>query len=777
MTPLPPRDPGLPGMAEALDVEKTRDHMRTALPDCRDGRVELVSATPVYVRYKPGTSCLIGHRLTIQDSRTGVTEHVAAQLRLYADDHPSRMWAGKSLHRLVGRAARRHPGSLTGRAASVPALNAILQIYPVDHALPQLVRASQRSKAGRLLAAVARPDLPRLRVSEIELVRYRPGRKALFRYRLSMEAQQPWGPEVYAKAFADDRATRLDRMTALMRARGVPLAVPLGASDRHRMGFHAAAGGVPLLALRGENRYSSALNGTVDALARLHAVPPDALANNLPAAHAEFGVGLLRGAAAALATLVPSLATEARHLASQLVRELESAPPPRTSPIHGDFYDDQVLVDGNNFTILDLDEARLGDPLTDAGNFLGHVSAKLTDPEDVAAARNAFLAAWAAGPGNGDHRAPLLHEAVALVLMAVGPFRRLEPDWPSGVAIHLELAGVRLREYQRDGVVRSACGNTTESHDVMLDRGSMARTLSRLSLRAPVRIVGAEMVRDKPGRRTTVRYALELGPHRDPRTAYAKRFASARAPHVHAALQELASALDGSRVPRLPEPLGCLPGEHLVLIGTVPGSPVIERLRGGDVGLAKSIADALYSLHASGAQLPRAHRPADELSTLSARVARLSLGAPALAAAARDAHDAILACAAQDWTWRQRPLHRDFYPEQVLVDGDRIGFVDLDDAAMGEPAIDVANFAAHLRLIAIRDDGSDALARAESAFIERYSTVDRELNPMLVRLLIGATCLRLAEIHVGRSRGAWLAHQLIEESRRCLPHTPATRPA
>jgi Ser/Thr protein kinase RdoA (MazF antagonist) len=765
MIALPPNDARLPGLPIALDGQAIRGRLALALPDCVEGRVELLDVEPNYVRYKPATNCLVGYRLSLLDLATGQTDELPAHLRLYANDKAARIWSGRSLYRLVERSAHTHPGPLAARAGLLADLGGLIQVYPVDRSLRQLVLVSQRSEAGRLLADATTARLAGLDIEELGLVRYKPARKALLHYRLRAGAAQDWGREAYAKTYADDRAPRMDRLIRRLRASGVPLPEPLGASEEHRVGFQAAAAGVPLLELRGHGRYEAALGGVVDALARLHAVSPADLGHDLPAPSAGYDAWLLKQAAETLATLLPDDAVRVRRLADEIASELEGLPPAEPRPIHGDFYDDQVLVGDGTLTLLDLDEVRLGDPLTDVGNFLGHVSAKLTDEGRVDASREAFLGAWASRTG-GDRCAPLLHEAAALILMAVGPFRRLEADWPDGIRRHLDLAADRLREFRR----RTPQASTAAVDETALDPLLMEPILSGLPVPSPVQVRRAEVIRHKVGRRCTVRYELEVGPECRQMIAYAKLFASERAPRVHAALEALTTAVTAPAAPRLPQPLGCMPQHHLIVIGEVPGVPCVDRLAAGDVGLARSVAEALHVVHAADARLPRDHRLTDEIEPLAAGVERLSVTVPELAGSGRAALEALGAGTDRDWAWRTRPLHRDFYPEQVLVDGEAIGFVDLDDAAMGEPAVDVANFVAHLRLLAMRRAGAaGALATVEDAFLERYASLDPELDPALVRFLVGATCLRLAEIHVGRTRGPWLAHQLVKEAHRCLP--------
>jgi hypothetical protein len=46
-----------------------------------------------------------------------------------------------------------------------------------------------------------------------------------------------------------------------------------------------------------------------------------------------------------------------------------------------------------------------------------------------------------------------------------------------------------------------------------------------------------------------------------------------------------------------------------------------------------------------------------------------------------------------------RIVHGDLYEAQILVDGDRLGLLDLDDLGPGDPLLDAANFCAHLLIL------------------------------------------------------------------------------
>ena len=73
-------------------------------------------------------------------------------------------------------------------------------------------------------------------------------------------------------------------------------------------------------------------------------------------------------------------------------------------------------------------------------------------------------------------------------------------------------------------------------------------------------------------------------------------------------------------------------------------------------------------------------------------------------------------------------VHRDLYEEQIVL-GDQVGLIDLDDAALGPPELDVGNLLAHLDLLELRS-GED-LDRARRAFLAGYSTAVR-LDPELL---------------------------------------------
>jgi aminoglycoside phosphotransferase (APT) family kinase protein len=89
-------------------------------------------------------------------------------------------------------------------------------------------------------------------------------------------------------------------------------------------------------------------------------------------------------------------------------------------------------------------------------------------------------------------------------------------------------------------------------------------------------------------------------------------------------------------------------------------------------------------------------------------------------------------------------VHRDLYEEQIVL-GTRVGLIDLDDAALGPPELDVGNLLAHADLLALRS-GAD-LSLAEDALLDGYANAGPRLDSALLDRCRRLSRLRLACIH------------------------------
>src|SRR5437867_3242081 len=195
----------------------------------------------------------------------------------------------------------------------------------------------------------------------------------------------------------------------------------------------------------------------------------------------------------------------------------------------------------------------------------------------------------------------------------------------------------------------------------------------------------------------------------------------------YAATVATAGALRSRGPLRIPRVLGCS-DEHRVLAfewlaGDRLSDLVVQRGRtGGEPprDAAALVGTALAALHAQPADgLPRLAR-AEEARQLCARAEELAHTFPPLAERAA-VLARRLATRLRDAPTAEHAIHGDFYAKQVLLDGRRVGIIDLDQAARGDPACDLGRFTAHLERASL-PDGRPALHVADltRAFLEGY---------------------------------------------------------
>src|SRR5262249_38327665 len=87
-------------------------------------------------------------------------------------------------------------------------------------------------------------------------------------------------------------------------------------------------------------------------------------------------------------------------------------------------------------------------------------------------------------------------------------------------------------------------------------------------------------------------------------------------------------------------------------------------------------------------------------------------------------------------------VHRDFYADQVIVDGNRLFLIDFDLYAEGDPALDIGNFLGHITEQSLRTLGDPAaLTDRELALEERFVELSG-VTPAAVRTYATLTLLR-----------------------------------
>ena len=755
-----PDDPHLPSLPSLFDEGSVVALLTAGLQPPE--RIEFSGCRPRYVRYKPETTCLVQYDLAATDA---VGERIAttAQIKVFADDRAF-PHARSAIKRFQPWTSQLQRAPALPRVAYLAAVGGLLQIYPVDRDLRFLVRASD---AG-LMTGVLHDSIPDFAgasvISEPELIRYKPERKALLRYSLHD------GPvaHYYGKVHVADRIDLLTAQSRMLIGAGVVTPNVLFALPPHRFIAHAEATGVQLASLRGSAAYVSWIELLAETLRRVQSVAIPGLPSH---GIEDIAAEIARGAGW-LARIVPHLASRLSDLSDRITSRLASLDD-RLTTCHGDFYDDQALVSADDLAIIDLDEMCLSHPLLDAGNMLAHLTVAAARGDDVGAARDAFLTAVRRGARWSEVEIALF-EALAVLKLAPGPFRRLESDWAEGIERILELAEACLRGSERTLSPAGVNGSHGPLADPALpqlstlqDRAAMSAKLAAATGDPSLIVTDIDIVRHKPGRRAILRYEIARRGAGEGGSGllYGKTFASERGPRVFAICWEICAARAFGPGVSLPAPVAFLPDLKLLVQQPVAGLTAEEALLAGDVGLAATIATALHRFHTSGLDLGRAHGLAQELSPLPMRTEQVIARCPELRPLTEICLARLQEIGENSVLWRWRPVHRDFYHAQVLIDDGSLAVLDLDDAALSEPAVDVANFAAHLFLLEIQHPANRAaLISAAHTFTHTYRHLDPDLDRHLTRFLTATTLVRLAGIHVSRADGERIATALLERA-------------
>ena len=313
--------------------------------------------------------------------------------------------------------------------------DAKLYRYPEDPHLPGLSEAAAVEGAARLLNKyVLSFPARRLRV---DMVRYRPGNRAVLRHRLSkfsfyVRVMRPkvMGPLLEAGRLAQHSGFILPRVAGHWLEGGV-----LWLSE------------IPGKNLRGQVRRGDQPEPEtlLDGLERLWDVPvesSDIRPFNLGSAYRRAKRAFTR----ALPEGEPAL-PELTDATEALDPFVESWRPSHMA--HNDFYDDQMLVlpDGR-IALVDFEEAGPGDPILDVGNFLAHLRwgahfGREKEVEAVAAFHDVFRSAALERFG-WNERELALREAVCLFRVCTNAIRHPREDWRDRLQAGLSLVNETL---------------------------------------------------------------------------------------------------------------------------------------------------------------------------------------------------------------------------------------------------------------------------------------------------------------------------------------------
>lgn len=717
LVPAPPFDPALPALTLGLHPEFARQVFQSWLD--RSG-LTVAACRPVYIRYKPGTNATVRYDLELSDEHH--TWHEIVVLRVLPPGRSERQiaksWivAATETYRRLDRVP-----PIVDPVVVLPELDALAVSFPIDAKLPGLPEVL----SGR---SWARPSV----------VRYKPGRKALLR---SITSAGGNTAELYTKVFEPALATMLEHRArscaAALQANGISAAAPLGCSPDLGAVFYAGVPGTPLLELRKTPGYLDYLPTVIETARALRSsalfpLSPHRLADESSMLHASANT---------LKWLIPALQAELDELVSTLDALLGQLSDDLL-PAHGDYYDDQILVDPTRTTVIDFDEARLAHPILDPGNFVAHIEAAIecgaTEPgvDWLIAARDQLTEAWETELGSA---ALATATACGLLKLAVGPFRRLELNWPARIQALITLARRAIPEQRRSRPSPQLDPGLPDL-PAALDPALVGRMVG-LQLGRP------ELVKHKVGRRAVARYQV-VSPGRTHPPIFVKVFADERGLRSAEKTEAVRAALTGRVM--IPRVLHIEEHGRVVILEGLAGDPLDVLLRTDDRAAGRA-GLALATLHGSSAQLEYRHTPDNELRATARQLAALRDTDSALDRAAQEIFQTIAQTLRALDPWRFLPAHRDCHPAQILVSAEAVGMIDLDEACLTEPAVDVGNVLAHYDLEALlHPDDTPLIRRAADDFWAAYRLGFPSVGDRQVATLRTVALLRLVGVHTPR---------------------------
>jgi hypothetical protein len=237
-----------------------------------------------------------------------------------------------------------------------------------------------------------------------------------------------------------------------------------------------------------------------------------------------------------------------------------------------------------------------------------------------------------------------------------------------------------------------------------------------------------KVLRYRPQKRCTIRFA---GHDAGEAARFAKVFADERGATIHAESLALWQAADRGELDfAVARPLGWDAATRTLWQGAVPGQPLVEQLLAPTgPALAERMGRAAASITRSRLQPTQTTAAKSQLKRSTKYADYLRAFFPGL----RPALDCLLthlaAIHADADPSRLRPIHGAPHAHQWLDDGERLGLVDFDGLAWGDPELDVATFMAELDF---EDWETAPVAAINAHFLAGYEAVAGPLDERLL---------------------------------------------
>ncbi|HSI92288.1 MAG TPA: phosphotransferase [Jiangellaceae bacterium] len=306
--------------------------------------------------------------------------------------------------------------------------------FPADPALPALSSMFDERWVAELLRSVGLPAAP----ATVKVIGYRPCRRAV------LEITTP-GSRLFVKALRPAVVEQVHQRHVLMRAAGLPTPRSLGWSDEGLLVLEPLPGAGLREAVRRHGAGSCSPDDLLNLLDRLPAELAELPRRPAWSESVDHYAEVLSAAA-------PGVGDQAHGVAVKVMAAMDSSPD--DGPVHGDFYEAQLLVSGGRITgLLDADTAGPGRRVDDLACLVAHLSVLMTMALSTSAGVRAALTNWVDRFDRAVDPCQLRVRAAGVTLsLATGPYRTQESGWRRSVTDRIELAAQWLAAARTGGL-------------------------------------------------------------------------------------------------------------------------------------------------------------------------------------------------------------------------------------------------------------------------------------------------------------------------------------
>jgi hypothetical protein len=374
-------DPATKGRATGVFATATDPkQMRTILEQylrAPDGPpFDVVRCEPSFTRGR-GSRSLFQYDVTLRAPDGREWNEVVSGVA-YGGNRTQRAW--DKLNR-ARQAAKRE--STIRRAAYVPDLDLLLQVFPFDHGLPALEPLMAGPLEGLRDPIMARfgPGDWHLEVWQSECIRYRVDLRASVKLTVSATESQSgrvserrFFAKVYGGEEQVERALTVQQdLSMALQAANEPFGIaPLIAylpDDRVLLQDEVQAISLPYIIRKGDPQQSvEAVRRSARAIAALHLLPVAAPAHRIELDRTD--PGRVRRSVDSLRKSRPDLATALAEIEARIHAGLDATRELPTLPVHGDLKPPHILVEEERVVLLDLDKFAAGEPMLDVTSML-----------------------------------------------------------------------------------------------------------------------------------------------------------------------------------------------------------------------------------------------------------------------------------------------------------------------------------------------------------------------------------------------------------------------